>query len=421
MAALGALRLPVSPRLDGIGEAALTRIREQARVQDHARREDRHIHELVTPVEPDKGLAALPEPSDGDVFCDLEGDVFAAAGALEYLFGVADRDGNYNPSWALDSASERRVFERFIDDVMARWEQHPGFHIYHYGAYETTAVKRLISRYATREDEVDRLMRGRVFVDLYRVVRQGLRVSVESYSIKQLEPFYGFARAVDLATATRAIIQVEAQLESGYAAGIPDSLRTEIEGYNRDDGLSTLRLAACLEGRRRELQALTGQPVPRPTTRNATGSRNRRSRLRRCSRRSPPGCRSTTTSWTTSSGHGGCWRTCWSSTGARTSPCGRRRGAAPGVERGQSVPVVGPRAEERQNLHGGAGRLGLHVHRLARPERIRHVLPGPLRGLLHDLDLHQAGYRASADGPFLDMALYDRFQRLEDIRDLPPR
>ena len=76
---------------------------------------------------------------------------------------------------------------------------------------------------------------------------------------------------------------------------------------------------------------------------------------------------------------------------------------------------------ERQNLQGVAGRLGLHVHRLTRPERIRHLLPGPLRGLLHGLDLHQAGYRASADGPFLDMALYDRFQRLEDIRDLPPR
>ena len=50
MAALGALRLPVSPRLDGIGEAALARIREQARVQDQARREGRRIHELVTPV-----------------------------------------------------------------------------------------------------------------------------------------------------------------------------------------------------------------------------------------------------------------------------------------------------------------------------------------------------------------------------------
>ena len=268
MAALGALRLPVSPRLDGVGDAALARIREQARVQDHARREDRRIHELVTPVEPDKGLAALPEPSDGDVFFDLEGDVFAADGGLEYLFGVAGRDGNYNPSWALDPAGERRVFERFIDDVMVRWKQHPGFHIYHYGAYETTAVKRLMSRYATREDEVDRLLRGRVFVDLHRVVRQGLRASVESYSLKALEPFYGFTRALDLATATRALVQVEARLESGDGAGIPDPLRTEIEGYNRDDCLSTLRLAAWLEERRQELQALTGQPVPRPALRD---------------------------------------------------------------------------------------------------------------------------------------------------------
>ena len=48
-------------------------------------------------------------------------------------------------------------------------------------------------------------------------------------SIKQLEPFYGFVRAVDLATATRALIQVEAWLESGDAAGVPDPLRTEID------------------------------------------------------------------------------------------------------------------------------------------------------------------------------------------------
>ena len=33
--------------------------------------------------------------------------------------------------------------------------------------------------------EADRLLRGRVFVDLHRVVRQGMRASVESYSIKR--------------------------------------------------------------------------------------------------------------------------------------------------------------------------------------------------------------------------------------------
>ena len=70
-------------------------------MQDRAGREGRRIHELVTPVEPDKGLAALPEPSAGDVFFDMEGDAFAADGGLEYLFGAADRHGGYDADWAL--------------------------------------------------------------------------------------------------------------------------------------------------------------------------------------------------------------------------------------------------------------------------------------------------------------------------------
>ncbi len=115
MAALGALDLPVVPRLDGVGAGALARIRDQARVQGLGRREGRRIHELVTPVEPDKGLAGLPEPSAGDVFFDLEGDAFAADDGLEYLFGVADRPGRYEADWALDATNEKAAFERFVD------------------------------------------------------------------------------------------------------------------------------------------------------------------------------------------------------------------------------------------------------------------------------------------------------------------
>ena len=277
MADLGTLDLTALPPLDGVGHDALVRIREQARIQDQGRRERRRIHELITPVEKDKGLAALPEPSPGDLFFDLEGDTFAVDGGLEYLFGAADRHGGYDRCWALDQPAEKRAFERFIDRVMARWREYPGFHIYHYGAYETTAVKRLMSRYATREEEVDGLLRGRVFVDLHRVVRQGLRASVEGYSIKRLEPFYGFTRQVDLTAATRALVRFEAALESGEADGTSNALRAGIELYNRDDCLSTLRLAEWLEGLRRDLQSLTGRPVPRPALRDEEREQERES------------------------------------------------------------------------------------------------------------------------------------------------
>jgi len=47
-------------------------------------------------------------------------------------------------------------------------------------------------------DEVDEFVRAGIFVGLYRVVREGLRASVESYSIKKMEQFYGFTRTVPL-------------------------------------------------------------------------------------------------------------------------------------------------------------------------------------------------------------------------------
>ena len=76
-------------------------------------------------------------------------------------------------------------------------------------------MKRLMGRHATREDEVDRMLRAGLFVDLYRVVRGGLRASVESYSIKELERFYGFDRDVALNEANAALYNISASLELG--------------------------------------------------------------------------------------------------------------------------------------------------------------------------------------------------------------
>jgi predicted RecB family nuclease len=118
----------------------------------------------LLPVESGFGFTRLPEPSDGDVFLDLEGDPFVGEHSLEYLFGYLfkEADGTlvYEGNWALTNADEMRAFERFVDFIMARWAQFPRLHIYHYAPYEPAALKRLMGRYATREEEIDRVARS---------------------------------------------------------------------------------------------------------------------------------------------------------------------------------------------------------------------------------------------------------------------
>src|ERR1700692_1562845 len=98
------------------------------------------------------GLSALPAPSAGDVFFDLEGDPFVDDGGLEYLFGYAylDEVGELQNqgAWAVSREGERRGVETFVDFATARWERYPAFHIYHYAPYEPSALKRLMGRYA---------------------------------------------------------------------------------------------------------------------------------------------------------------------------------------------------------------------------------------------------------------------------------
>lgn len=266
--ALAELSLPLDPPLDGVSGVALERVRDQAAVQVRGRREERPVHDLILPVEEGQGLAALPEPSPGDLFFDLEGDPYALTYGLEYLFGFTDAEGAYTGWWALDRASEKAAFERFVDLVIERLDRWPELHVYHFGIYEETALKKLMGRHATREAEVDRLLRGGVLVDLHRVVKRGLRASVESYSIKKLEPHYGFDRDVELRSASSALASFEAWLELGRGDDDPssaDALLETIRGYNRDDCVSTLRLRDWLEGLRDDAERATGEAVPRPT------------------------------------------------------------------------------------------------------------------------------------------------------------
>ena len=142
-------------------------------------------------------------------------------------------------------------------------------HVYHYAPYEPTALKRLMGRYGTREAEVDRLLREGVMVDLLRVVRQSLRASVESYSIKKMEAFYDFTREIDLRDAGSSIVAFEEWLELGEGDRPEATHLDRIERYNRDDVVSNLRLRDWLETLRTEFTAQTGLVVPRPVARDA--------------------------------------------------------------------------------------------------------------------------------------------------------
>ncbi len=200
--------------IPGVGALSLERLRTQANLQVRGEDQRPQLYELLPPEPPPsqpneellnafaadnaelptwpkRGFAALPEPSPGDLFFDMEGDPYALDdGGLEYLFGVVETSGEYTPFWGHTRAEEKQAFEAFIDFVMARLAVHPDLHIYHYAPYEPTRIKHLMGIHGTREQEVDELLRGERFVDLYAVVRQGVRIGTESYSLKQVEHLY---------------------------------------------------------------------------------------------------------------------------------------------------------------------------------------------------------------------------------------
>ena len=267
---LAEMVLPLTWKPERGAAAGYERVREQARVQVEERRSGRPVWEPLEP-EPNAGLALLPEPASGDIFFDFEGSPFVGEKGLEYLFGyvTVDEAGRekHTCNWAFDHAQEKRIFEEFVDWVMTRWRQYPGMHIYHFAPYEPGAMKRLMGFHATREDQVDSMLRAGLFVDLHRVVRGGLRASVESYSLKEMEKFFGFRRTVTLQAANSALHKLGACLELGSPDDIADEDKQVVEAYNRDDCASTLCLRDWLETVRWEM-VQRGTEIERPAVKD---------------------------------------------------------------------------------------------------------------------------------------------------------
>jgi predicted RecB family nuclease len=276
---------------------ALVRARDQAEIQLRARRVGAPQHDVLEPLGPDHGLALLPRPSTHDIFLDLEGDRLAPGGGREYLFGLLAADETargargappltYLGVWAASADEEKRAFELVVDLILATFREHPDMHVYHFGAYEPSTFRRLSGRYATRETELDTILRAELFVDLYTVVRHSLKASVESYSIKELEQFFGLERKQDLRAATASRHAVEWAIEMGEDLGLGDRPPADsqlelfdagapprnpltahvlaVELYNREDCVSAQMLRDWLERLRAQAARAHAVELPRP-------------------------------------------------------------------------------------------------------------------------------------------------------------
>lgn len=238
-------------------DATLAKLREQARLQKESEGEPVPAFRVLIPepLDPRRGLALLPPASEADVFFDMEGFPLLD-GRIEYLFGVAHFEGGawtYSARWAHDATEEKAALADFLDWVHERWVRDPTLHVYHYASYERSALQRLVGHHATREAKFDDLMHAGAFIDLYTVVRHGLRVGTQSYSLKDIERLYRPARATDVASAGESMVEYERWLSSSEArdpAGSP--ILAALRDYNADDCHSTRELCDWLRARQAE-------------------------------------------------------------------------------------------------------------------------------------------------------------------------
>lgn len=222
-------------KVTAVSASVLSRLTTQARLQKIRDEGGDPTFELKA-ADPGRGFDLLPRPSQGDLFFDMEGDPLIEGG-LEYLFGIhhaRDGENRFEAHWAHTRDAERDALLTTLTFFSETLAAYPDAHVYHYNHYEPTALKRLTQLHGVGEAILDELLRRKVFVDLYRVVQQGLVASEPGYSLKNLEVFYMAKRGGDVATAGDSIVAYETWLDTR-----DDGLLESIERYNEVDCRST--------------------------------------------------------------------------------------------------------------------------------------------------------------------------------------
>jgi predicted RecB family nuclease len=187
------------------------------------------------------GFELLPAPDEGDVFFDFEGDPFwSPQNELMFLAGLYYRDGagewTFDERWAHDLHDQQEMMSSLVSFFARRREEFPGMHVYHYNHTERSTIERL-TRDAEDENLFASLVDSGLFVDLFTIARNAVRVGTESYGLKNLEHLVDFQRSGGIEKGAGAVVEYEEWITRG-----DDQLLRNIAAYNKDDVASTLAL-----------------------------------------------------------------------------------------------------------------------------------------------------------------------------------
>ena len=247
-----------SDRVADVHEENLQRLHRQAALQVISRThlDEPPAFEVVEPTEDPvygHGFSLLPAPDDGDIFFDFEGHPFwTAQHDLFFLAGLYLQDSlgpwGYDARWAHDLEQQQIMIRGLVDFFTQRRQNHPGMHVYHYNHTERSSMERLTTG-TVSEGPFQQLVSTGLFVDLFIVARNAVRVGTESYGLKYLERLAGFERHGGIDQGAGAVVEYEQ-----YMTTKDPQLLDNIARYNEDDVVATKTLRDWLvEHRSRDL------------------------------------------------------------------------------------------------------------------------------------------------------------------------
>jgi len=250
LVALSQRRTPV----ENVRDEKLTRLQRQAALQVRSRQSPHRPpeFELIAPGEDPvygHGFELMPAPDDGDVFFDFEGDPFwSPQNELMFLAGLYYRNDRgqwvFDARWAHSLDEQREMMSALVDFFGRRREAFPGMHVYHYNHTERSTIERL-TRDAPDAEHFAALVDSGLFVDLFTVAKNAVRVGTESYGLKHLEHLVDFVRSGGIEQGAGAVVEYEEWMVSR-----DPRLLHEIAAYNEDDVKATRALRDWLVSQR---------------------------------------------------------------------------------------------------------------------------------------------------------------------------